>query len=150
MKPSSSLHSRSISFFCSFLTWLYCHCTDMQAGPHPTACGVWTLTTANALSAALAETVPPLWWIVKFSIWFQWGQEEDTLEGKRDVPFKRLLLGLLENYVPQTLNDKGKCRSLLLTFLPPINYCANYVCLSLWCVKRMKGITLSLKPLASP
>lgn len=48
----------------------------------------------------------PLWWVVKFSIWFQWGQEEDTLEGKRDVPFKRLLLELLEDDVPQTLNNK--------------------------------------------
>lgn len=92
----------------------------------------------------LAETGAPLWWIVKISIWFQEGQEEETLEGKRNVPYKRLLLGLLENDAPQTINNNGKHISLLLTFLPQINYCANYVYLSIWCVKRMKGIMLSL------
>lgn len=142
---------RSVSFFCSFLTWLYCHCTDMQAGISGAMqrSGLCTLTTGNALECNTGWNSGSIVMKVKFSIWFQWGQEEDALEGKRDVPFKRLLLGLLENEVPQTLNNKGKCRSLLLTFLPPINYCANYVYLSLWCVKRMKGIMLSLKPLAS-
>lgn len=108
---------RSVSFFCSFLTWLYCHCTDIQAGWN---CG------SIVMNSRILHKISPFY--IKFSNSKIWGQEEDNLEGKRDVPFKRLLQGLLENYVPQTLNNKGKCWSLLLIFLPKINYCANYVC----------------------
>lgn len=94
----------------------------------PQQSGVWTVTTGNAVRATLAE-------IVMNSKTLHLGSVRPKgrqLGRKEVVPFQRLLLGLLENYViPQALNNKGKYRSLLLTFLPQINYCANYVYLSI-------------------